>query len=325
MPRVLFVFLDGVGLGPADPAVNAFAAARLPTLARLLDGRRATADAAPCHAREATLVGLDASLGVDGLPQSGTGQASLLTGINAARQFGRHYGPWVPTALRPLVAEESVLARAKRAARDVAFANAYPEEAVDPHAGDARRARLRTPLRAGPPLAALGAGLLTRHTAALARGDAVASEITNDGWREHLGRLEVPVISAGDAGRNLARIAGAHDLTLYAHYSTDTVGHRRDLTAAIDAVERVDAFLDGVLEELPEEVLVLVASDHGNLEDARAAHTYNPALALVHGPGHADFARRLRTLTDVAPAVLEALGAVAPDTRAGSDRDPGSA
>ncbi|HEX6939839.1 MAG TPA: alkaline phosphatase family protein [Longimicrobiales bacterium] len=307
MPRVLFIFLDGVGLGPADPAVNALAAARLPTFERLLDGRRPTADAVSCPAREATLIGLDAALGVDGLPQSGTGQASLLTGTNAVARFGRHYGPWVPTALRPLVAGESVLARAKRAGRRVAFANAYPEEVVDPPAGDGRRAR-RTPLRAGPPLAALGAGLLTRHTAALVRGDAVASEITNEGWREHLGRSEVPEVTAAEAGHNLARIAAAHDLTLYAHYATDTAGHRRDLARAVEAAERVDAFLGGVLDALPRDTLLLVASDHGNLEDARVGHTRNPALALAHGPGHAELAGRLHALTDVAPAVLAAVG-----------------
>ncbi|HEX7119777.1 MAG TPA: alkaline phosphatase family protein [Longimicrobiales bacterium] len=334
MPRVLFVFIDGVGLGADDPAVNALAAARLPTFERLLGGRRptlpaATRAAAPRHAdgsppaartgptgdagaagdvATATLVALDASLGVDGLPQSGTGQAALLTGVNAAARFGRHYGPWVPTALRPLVADESVLARAKRAGLRVAFANAYPEEAVDPPPASARRSR-RSPLRAGPPLAALGAGLLTRHTAALARGDAVASEITNDGWRARLGRREVPEISAAEAGRNLGRIAAAHDLTLYAHYTTDTAGHHRDLAAAIHAIERVDTFLGGVLETLPADTLLLVASDHGNLEDARVGHTRNPALALVHGAGHAAAAGRLRALTDVAGVALGTVGA----------------
>lgn len=305
MQRVLFVFVDGVGLGPADPAINPFVVARLPMLRHLLGGALATIDDAPLHTERASLVGLDASLGVPGLPQSGTGQASLLTGHNAARLFGRHYGPWTPTALRPLVAEESVLARARRAGRRVAFANAYPEEAVRPPADGDRRARRRTPLRAGPPLAALGAGLLTRHTAALARGDAIASEITNDGWREHLGRLELPVISPQTAGRNLARIAAAHDLTLFAHYSTDTAGHRREMKDAVLALERVDAFLHGLLEALPRDVLLLVASDHGNIEDVRTGHTRNPALALVCGPGHVAIAERLRALTDVAGVVLE--------------------
>lgn len=308
MPRVLFIFVDGVGLGEADAVVNPVLSAELPTLLRLLDGRRPVRELAPYRSRVATLLGLDATLGVAGLPQSGTAQVALFTGENAARSFGRHFGPWTPTALRPLLAQRSLLTRARTAGRDVAFANAYPEELVD--AVDARDPlrSLPGPLRTGPPLAALGAGLLTRHTAALARGDAVASEITNEGWRERLGRTELPVVSAEDAGRNLARIAARHDLTLFAHYSTDYVGHRGSYEQAVAALERVDRFLDGVLEAAPPDTLILVASDHGNIEDVRGGHTENPALALLIGPGHEEVGRELRALTDVAPAVLTVLG-----------------
>ncbi|HEX7091760.1 MAG TPA: alkaline phosphatase family protein [Longimicrobiales bacterium] len=310
--RVLFIFVDGVGLGAADAAVNPLVGARLPVLRGLLGGRAPVAEIAPVHAA-ASLVALDALLGVPGLPQSGTGQAALLTGENAPRLFGRHYGPWTPTRLRPLVAERSVLARAVAAGRRVAFANAYPEEVVATRAARSRAARARDPLRAAPPLAARAAGLLTRHTAALGRGDAVASEITNEGWREHLGRLSLPATSPRRAGHNLARIAAAHDLTLFAHYATDTAGHRRDLATAAAALERVDAFLGGVLEALPPDVLVVVASDHGNIEDVRVGHTMNPALALVAGPDHAAFAAGLDDLTDVAPAILARLGIDARD------------
>ncbi len=322
--RLLLLFVDGVGLGPADPAVNALAAASLPTLSALLDGAAPVADAAPVHARDATLLGIDATLGLDGLPQSGPGQTALLTGEDAPRLFGRHFGPWVPVALRPVVAGESFLARAAVAGRRVAFANAYPEEllalaglAAEAAAGapGARAldrealARLPGPLRAGPPLAALGAGVLTRHTPALERGDAVASEIVNDGWREHLARSRVPAISAGQAGRNLARIAAASDLTLFAHYATDAAGHHRELTPAIAAAERLDAFLGGLLDGLPPDILLVVASDHGNLEDCREGHTRNPALFLAAGAGHDAFSHGLRRLTDLAPRVLKWLEA----------------
>lgn len=303
--RVLLVFADGVGLGEPDPARNAFAAAALPTFSRLLDGRTLTADNAPFTGHFASLVALDATFGRPGLPQSGTGHAALFTGHDAVAMFGRHFGPWVPTPLRPLVREQSLLVRAKNAGRTVAFANAYPEEVVEPAKHpDARLPRF---LRAGPPLAALGADILNRHTDALRSGDAVASEITNDGWRRHLKR-DVPSISAADAGHNLARIAHAHDLTLFAHYSTDTAGHRRDLHDAIDAARVFDAFLGGLLDALASDVLVVVASDHGNLEDCTAGHTRNPAVGLVMGAGHAMLVRGWTSLTDVTPAILAVLG-----------------
>jgi hypothetical protein len=306
MRPVLFVFLDGVGLGEEDPTINAFTVAKLPVLSALLEGRPITRASAPHNGRAASLVGLDASLGAEGFPQSGTGQAALLTGRNAVRIHGRHFGPWVPTSLRGIVREESVLARAKRAGRSVTFANAYPEE-VRKHAESSNQSRLPAFLRAGPPLAALGAGVFERGTPELERGDAVASEITNDAWRERLGRTALPVIDAAGAGANLARIAARYDLTLFAHYGTDYAGHERSLESAIASVERVDAFLGGVLAAIGEQMLLVVASDHGNIEDARGGHTRNPAFCLVAGPEHSALARGLEDLTSVTPAILAAL------------------
>ncbi len=302
--RVLLVFLDGVGLGPSDPAINPIAAANLPTFERLLGGLRPVADAvgsrrSPQRAAAGFLVPLDATLDMPGLPQSGTGQSSLLTGENTARAFGRHAGPWIPTALRASLRDGSVLARTRAAGGRVAFANAYPEELFE-------GGRPRGPVvRAGPPLAALGADVLTRHTPELAAGQAVASEIVNDGWRERLGRTELPAVTAAQAGANLARLAGAHDLTLFAHYTTDLVGHRGTFGECVEAVERVDAFLGGLVDALPSGTTLVVASDHGNLEDARGGHTRNPALGLVVGPGARTLASRMRSLLDVAPALLE--------------------
>ncbi|MBW3553097.1 MAG: alkaline phosphatase family protein [Gemmatimonadetes bacterium] len=305
--RVLILFVDGVGLGSSDPAVNPLAAADLPVLRGLLEGRAPVADAAPFHGASASLVGIDATLGVAGTPQSGTGHAALLTGEDAVRMFGRHQGPWVPTALRPMVAERSVLARAKAAGLRVAFANAYPEELVERAAEEGVAGRRLGPLRAGPPMAALGAGVLTRHTAALERGDAVATEITNDGWIRHLGRTSLPRLDPPAAGRNLAGIARAHDLTLFAHYTTDTVGHRGTFQEAVASIEKVDGFLGGVLEGRPGDLLVVVVSDHGNLEDPSVQHTRNPALGVVVGAGHREFAERMVDLTRVVPLVLERL------------------
>jgi 2,3-bisphosphoglycerate-independent phosphoglycerate mutase len=331
LTRVLLLFVDGVGLGDDDAACNPFVTARLPHLGALLDGRRITRDAAPFHAADASLVAVDATLGHDGIPQSGTGQAALFTGANAVTMHGRHFGPWVPARLQRLVRDESVLASAQAAGCSIAFANAYPEEVlqlvaageraaglppvVGSGSGDTRPGgsaagrRRRTPtfLRAGPPLAALGAGVLTRHTAALERGEAVASEITNDGWRTTLGRTTVPVIAAAQAGRNLAAIAAAHRLTLFAHYATDYAGHRRDMGGAIQSLERLDAFIGGIMTMLPDDALLLLVSDHGNIEDVRTGHTRNPALGIVAGKGHALLSRRLESLMDVTPTILDVL------------------
>ena len=313
--RILLIFLDGVGVGISDADVNPFARARLDSMTQFFGSSAVLTSDARCHAQNASFIPLDATLGVAGLPQSGTGQTALLTGINAAQEFGRHFGPWVPTALRERLANENVLSTVKRAGGAVAFANAYPEELFDapaPAVRDRAGRAISDPLRAGPPIAALGAGVLTRHTAQLMTGDAVASEITNDGWRKHLHRTQLPVISAEEAGRNLARIASHHQLTLFAHYATDYVGHRGHMWEAVDALQKIDEFLGGVRAAMSEETTVIVASDHGNIEDIRAGHTTNPAIGMTFGAAHREAAEDLHSLIDVAPRVLQLLSISTP-------------
>ncbi|MGW8267444.1 MAG: alkaline phosphatase family protein [Longimicrobiales bacterium] len=298
MGRVLFIFLDGVGIGPRDPASNPFFQAKLPTLTTLIGGEMPHLDAPERSHGDCVAFPLDPLLGVEGLPQSGTGHTALLTGENGPRLYGRHFGPWVPVRLRPLVEERNVLTRAQAKGHRCAFANAYPKEF---HGSPwARRP-------AGPLLAAVAAGLLTREAEALGRGDALSSEIVNSAWRTRLGYTNLPEITPLQAGRNLAGITEGIDLTFFAHYATDYAGHSGKMTGATRALERVDTFLTGVLERLSPEVLLVVASDHGNLEDIRSGHTLNPAFTLLKGP----MARTLRegkaSITDIPGLILTAL------------------
>jgi len=302
--RVLLVFLDGVGIGAADPGRNPFARARLPVLRRLLGGRLPLADDLDAGGRiesaETILVAADATLGVGGVPQSGTGQTSLLTGRNAAAEYGRHFGPWVPTGLRALLAAENLLSRAVAAGARAAFANAYPLASIDADPRIFRRP-------AAPPLAARAAGVLVRDLAELARGEAVASSITNERWRERLGD-ELPDVEPAEAGRRLARIAAGAEVTLFAHYDTDYAGHRGGMEGALAALERVDAFLGGVVEALPADALLAVGSDHGNVEAVGEGHTLNPVPVLLAGAGREDAAAGVRDIAGVVPAIARLLG-----------------
>ncbi|HEX5725287.1 MAG TPA: alkaline phosphatase family protein [Longimicrobiaceae bacterium] len=301
--RVLLVFLDGVGIGPADLGTNPFARARLPCLAGLLGGRlplREQLDAAGrITGGRAVLAAADATLGVAGTPQSGTGQTTLLTGRNAAALYGRHFGPWVPTGLRALLAAENLLTRALAAGRTAAFANAYPLGA-----GQADARFFRRP--AAPPLAAQAAGVLTRGLPELVEGRAVASSITNEHWRRIAG-AEVPEVTPAEAGRTLAAVAAEADVTLFAHYDTDYVGHRGGMEPAVEALERVDAFLGGLAAALPPDALLVVSSDHGNLEDVTGGHTANPVPVLALGPGREALVENVTDLTHVVPNLLKLL------------------
>lgn len=292
--RVLFLFLDGVGIGAPDPEVNPFFRANLPTLRGALGGELPSLPDPSPEGPWGRAFPLDACLGVDGTPQSGTGQVALLTGLNAPKVFGRHFGPWPPVRLRPTLRKENFLARAQDAGVDVAFANAYPRGypgVLDPR------------WIAAIPLAALAAGLLSRDHEALAEGRAIASEIVNDRWIRRLVDTAIPAITPEDAGRRLGALTGHAGLTLYAHYQTDTAGHHGRMQGAVSALERVDRFLAGIRDTLPSDALCLVASDHGNIEDIRVGHTRNPVLGLALGKGAHDLPI-LRNITGIRALVL---------------------
>src|SRR3972149_10302661 len=107
---VLMIFVDGVGIGDYDPAVTPFARART----KRLVAASGVPDRPELRAG-ALVVPTDATLGVDGLPQSASGQTTLLTGINAARQVGRHVHGFCTKALAGILDGASRFARGRGA------------------------------------------------------------------------------------------------------------------------------------------------------------------------------------------------------------------
>src|SRR5512143_3239945 len=102
------IFLDGVGLGADDPEVNPLACTPMPNLAGLLAGHKLTLNGGRFDAGEVTLLATDATLGVAGIPQSATGQTTIFTGVNAARELGYHWGPHPNEPLRQIISRASI-------------------------------------------------------------------------------------------------------------------------------------------------------------------------------------------------------------------------
>src|SRR5690606_4270140 len=100
--RIILFFIDGLGLAAAREN-NPLAKAEMPCLRRLLGGQPLTLAAAGTHNEMATLLALDATLGVPGEPQSATGQTTLFTGVNAPQAVGRHVRGFPTAALREIL------------------------------------------------------------------------------------------------------------------------------------------------------------------------------------------------------------------------------
>jgi len=299
---VLFLFLDGVGLGHDDPATNPFSRAALPHLHDLLGGRGLFLERGAIYEEKATLIPTDATLGVEGLPQSATGQAALLTGVNVAERLGHHAGPWPAETLREwLRADNLFLQVSKRGGRPY-FANAYPRQYFE--ALDSGRRRI-----SALPYAAQASGLELLGYEALRAGLAFSVDFTGQAWRDQLGYADIPALTPEQAGAQMARLARRHTLTLYDFWIPDYIGHDRKMDEAIRLLESFDQFLSGILRGWDgERDLLLITSDHGNLEDlGRKTHTYNPVPTLLVGAGHRQVAARIRDLTDIAPALIETL------------------
>ncbi|MEX2536454.1 MAG: hypothetical protein WD273_12735 [Trueperaceae bacterium] len=295
MNRLLFLFIDGVGLASADPSRNPFAAAQTPFLRELLGGKL-TAEQKE-RKGEVVLRRLDATLDHPGLPQSATGQASLLTGTNCATVMGRHYGPWPGPTLRRLLERGTLFSEVVTAGGGALLANAYPPGYFE--ALRSGRAKSNVPVHS-----ALRAGLELADLGAYSRGEAIAADLTG----EYFATVDssLPVFGPQVAGERLSRLARGANFTFFDFWLSDRVGHRGSFHEAVRLVENLDRFMAGVADAL-DGLTLLITSDHGNLEDKGVkGHTRAPVPLLAIGPESFQFAG-CASLLDVAPAVRRAL------------------
>jgi hypothetical protein len=302
MPKVLFLFLDGVGLGANDPHTNPFALASMPHLEQLLNGRRLLADAAPLHGERATLLALDACLGVPGLPQSATGQAVLLTGENVPAAIGGHYGPKPTPEITRFLQNGSLFSRFQKAGFKVGFLNAYPPRYF---------AAIQSGYRkySAIPLAVTSAGIPLRTLEDLLAGQAISADFTAQGWKDHLGIPEAPQLDPFTAGKKLAQLASEYDFAFFEYWLSDYAGHHQDMAAACSLLETLDQVIAGLAAAWDASSgLAFITSDHGNLEDlSTRRHTPNKVPGLLLGDLHLrqKFALGLEDLSGVAPAVIK--------------------
>lgn len=294
----LFLFLDGVGIGEDNPDVNPFFSTNLKNFKKIFGGipsktnsfmENGSAFVQPC----------DALLGVEGLPQSGTGQVTLFTGVNAAQLIGMHFGPYPHSQTRPVLEEKNIFKVLKNFGADVHFANAFPRQFFEYLESGQRRLSATT-------LSCVMSGVPLCTADSLRSGEGISADITAERWHSDLGYLDIKPRNAFDTGKALRQIAERHDFTMFEFFLTDKVGHEQNMPLAEKVLETYDEFLGGIVEGGLKNLTIVLSSDHGNVEDLSVkTHTLNPSLTAVAGEHSEFFHGKLKSIANITPAIVQ--------------------
>lgn len=291
MENVLLFFIDGLGIGTRGPHNPLDGLSDAEPLAVFQDEQ-------PQIPFEGVLVRTDARLGVEGRPQSASGQTAILTGINAPAQLGNHKQGFPNRVLLDIIRDHSIFLQLQRAGvGPITFANTYTKSFFESR-----------PRWISATTAAVEAAELRFNTVEDLRADrAVYQDFTNAVLLDR--GEQVPLRTPSQAGEVLASIAARHRFTLYEYFLTDKVGHAQDFERARTVLQNLARMISHFLFAVDLRITtVILTSDHGNIEDlSTRSHTLNPVPTIVWGRRRQEIAERISSLIDITPAIVHAL------------------
>jgi len=297
MQRTLLIFLDGVGIGENDSTINPFIKKRFSFLEKIF-GSTPNLDNQEFSSDGKYLFPVDANMGVEGLPQSGTGQTSIFCGVNAPEIVGKHFGPFPYSTLKPIIEKENIFNPFLEMGRKVSFANAFPKIFFDYINSGRKRLNVTT-------LMALYSSVKLFDVDDMIAGRGVSSDITNRRWNTKL-KYDIPTITPEEAANRLLNISAENDFTLFEYFFTDHLGHGRNKEDFDILLDDLDKFLFKILSDISEDTTLLICSDHGNLENISVkGHTNNPTLTITAGNGALELKKKIEDLSQIKSAILD--------------------
>ena len=288
---MLLFFIDGLGIGTRGAHNPLDGLAEAAPLAIFQDEP-------PVIPFGGVLAVTDPRLGVEGRPQSASGQTTILTGINAPAAIGHHKQGFPNRPLLDIIREHSIFLQLKRAGvAPIIFANTYTKFFFE------SRPRWISATTA----AVEAAGLSFNTVADLRDGRALYQDFTNAMLIER--GEQVDLRTADEAGEVLASIVARHRFTLYEYFITDKVGHAQDASKAHTVLANLARMIRKLLELVDlKSTTVILTSDHGNIEDlSTRSHTLNHVPTIVWGANNTSIAARIASLTDITPAIVQTL------------------
>jgi 2,3-bisphosphoglycerate-independent phosphoglycerate mutase len=295
MAKLILFFIDGIGLAPpsdSNPVGNLFKDET--------DGFGLQETGEPLLFSHSTLCPLDACLGVEGVPQSATGQTTLFTGVNAPELLGYHLTAFPNEKLMACFHERSIMKVLNERNIRVTAANLYSKEFFeDRDASDRNRYPAST-------LTIKASGVPLRMLKDYNEGRAVFADITNELIRDR--GYNVEVIEPELAGRRTLGLLEDHDFVFFEYFLTDRYGHKRDREKMNRCIEVLNRYVRFISQGLKGNEALLIVSDHGNAESAEtASHTLNPVPGLLIGGTQEtrESFSSSRTILDIYPFMLD--------------------
>lgn len=289
---VILYFIDGLGIGRRgenNPLANI---ENIEPLAHFIDESETIIF-------DGVLIPTDASLGVEGRPQSASGQTTILTGINAPKFLGYHKQGFPNQKLRDVIEENSIFLQLKNLKIEPnLFANAYTSQYFETHY---KRWKSATTC------AVEAAGMEFRMIPDVLGGFAVFHDFTNEFLRER--GFDVPLLTPKEAGITLAKLVESNRFTLYEHFLTDKIGHDQNFERAKSHLPKLAEMIRTVLENINlETTTFILTSDHGNIEDLSVRnHTLNKVPTIIWGRKRHEVSKQINDLTDISPTIVSLL------------------
>lgn len=286
--KLIFIFIDGVGIGDKDEKLNPIYASELHVLADLIDNARFHADAA---------------LGIKGLPQSATGQTTIFTGVNASKVLNRHLSGQPTVTLKKIIYKVNMFEELKKMGLKVTSANVYRDEYLN-NMLDVKDRRNRPSVTS---VMSMATRTKFRTVSEFIDNNGVYHDITGEKLKES--GCQIDPITPELAAQNLYKLSRDYDFTLFEHFLTDIAGHKSELDEAAGIINILDRFLAELMKLVDSDKdVVIITSDHGNIENISIhTHTMNKVPVIVLGKTADTFINeegvRIDSLVDIMPFV----------------------
>jgi len=288
---VILFFIDGLGLGKNDEFNPLAQIEDCEPLNNLADEKKEIF-------KNGILVPTDPRLGIEGRPQSASGQTTILTGKNAPQILGFHKQGFPNAILREVIAENSLfLQLKKRGIERAVFANAYTPQFFQ-----------ETPRwKSATTVAVEAAGMQFHRLSDLNGKQALFHDFTNESLIKR--GVDVPLFSVTEAAEILANLTRTNEFVLYEHFITDKIGHDQDFEKAKTHLPMLARLIRETLDKIDlENTTFIMTSDHGNIENLSVRnHTLNDVPTIIWGRKKEETASRIKDLSDITPAILELL------------------